>query len=106
MDRRAIEVAREIVEYLKRKGINVEKIILFGSRARGDYLIDSDYDFIIISKDFEGIPFAKRIQLVLEATRENVDAICLTPEEFEKERNSLISVVARAVREGVEIEVN
>jgi len=32
MDRGAIEVAKKIKESLERKGIRVEKIILFGSR--------------------------------------------------------------------------
>lgn len=32
----------------KRLGKNVKKIILYGSRARGDYNDGSDYDFIII----------------------------------------------------------
>ena len=38
-------------EFKKRlRGIykeNLEKIILFGSRARGDYSRESDYDFLI-----------------------------------------------------------
>jgi len=29
-------------------GGNVRKIILYGSRARGDYSADSDYDFIVV----------------------------------------------------------
>ena len=35
---------------------------------------------------------------------ENIDVICLTPEEFEKEKNFLGSVVSYAMREGIEIE--
>ncbi len=30
---------------------NIQKVILFGSRARGDYLPTSDYDFAIIAED-------------------------------------------------------
>jgi len=104
MDRGAIEVARKIKESLEKKGIRVEKIILFGSRARGDHKKESDYDFIIVSRDFEGIPIFKRIEMVLDV-RENIDVICLTPEEFEREKNFIGSVVYNAVKEGIEIKL-
>ncbi|TAL67622.1 MAG: nucleotidyltransferase domain-containing protein [Bacteroidetes bacterium] len=35
----------------KRLNKNLKSIILFGSRARGDYTEDSDYDFAIILND-------------------------------------------------------
>ncbi|MGC9079808.1 MAG: nucleotidyltransferase domain-containing protein [Nanopusillaceae archaeon] len=103
MDKRAIEIANKIKEKLEKEGIKVDKIILFGSRARGDYLKESDYDFIIVSKDFKNIPIIKRIELAL--IDENVDVIYLTPEEFEKEKNFLGSVVSYAVKEGIEIKL-
>ena len=31
-----------------RLGIAVEKVILFGSRARGDYRPDSDWDILVV----------------------------------------------------------
>ena len=104
MDKKSIEVAKKIKETLEKKGIKVEKIILFGSRVRDDYLRDSDYDFIVISRDFEGISIFKRIEMVLDI-KENIDVICLTPEEFEREKKFLGSVVAYALREGVELQV-
>jgi predicted nucleotidyltransferase len=35
--------------------------ILFGSRARGDYLLSSDVDLIVISDDFAGTSFPQRM---------------------------------------------
>jgi len=102
MDRRAIEIAKKIKENLEKKGIKVEKIILFGSRAKEEYIKESDYDFIIVSKDFKGIPIFKRIEMILDI-KEDVDAICLTPEEFEREKNFLGSIVSYAAKEGIEI---
>lgn len=32
----------------KKFGLNIKKIILFGSRARNDYTQDSDYDLLIV----------------------------------------------------------
>jgi len=37
------EIARVIREEAERLGVRVERIILFGSRARGDHRGDSDY---------------------------------------------------------------
>ncbi|MDY6964992.1 MAG: nucleotidyltransferase domain-containing protein, partial [Halobacteriota archaeon] len=39
-----------------------ERVLLFGSRARGDHLIDSDVDMIIVSEKFEGVNWLKRIR--------------------------------------------
>lgn len=40
-----------------------EKIVLFGSRARGDARADSDVDLLVIM-DFEGSPIRKAVELV------------------------------------------
>ncbi|MBV8103498.1 MAG: nucleotidyltransferase domain-containing protein, partial [Hyphomicrobiales bacterium] len=36
-------------------GERIERVVLFGSRARGDARPDSDYDVAVFLKDFEGI---------------------------------------------------
>ena len=41
-----------------------EKVLIFGSRARGDHLLDSDIDLIIVSRKFEGINWLERIREV------------------------------------------
>ncbi|MCX8042481.1 MAG: nucleotidyltransferase domain-containing protein [Thermodesulfobacteriaceae bacterium] len=49
-------VEERIREFLdKLKNIEPELVILFGSRARGDYLKSSDYDLIIVSKHFSNL---------------------------------------------------
>ena len=46
-----IEIAKKIItEEVEKAGYKVDKIILFGSRARGDFNDDSDYDFLIVLK--------------------------------------------------------
>ena len=63
MDRERAETLDDLVRLIKNE-FNTELVLLFGSRARGDNLIESDYDIIIVSKDFEGINFIKRMGLV------------------------------------------
>lgn len=76
--------------------------LVFGSRARGDELVDSDYDLILVSPAFVGMPFTRRAAALLHFWElpEGVDLFCYTPEEFGRKRREL-SMVAEAVAEGL-----
>ncbi|SCG85404.1 nucleotidyltransferase domain-containing protein [Methanobacterium congolense] len=104
MGRNGIE---EIKEFQKRvnEEFNPEVFILFGSRARGDYLKESDYDFIIVSRKFEGIHFLERIYRVLELWDYDwdVDILPYTPEEFSVKKDQ-IGIVNEAVKQGIVLE--
>jgi hypothetical protein len=96
----------EIKDFIKQinKKFSPEKIILFGSRAKGYYLKDSDYDIIVVSKKFKNIPFLKRLYLVHKfwKYKYNLDILAYTPEEFEKKKKE-IGIVKEAVEKGIEI---
>ena len=36
------------------------KVLLFGSRAGGDWLKESDYDFVVVADRFDGVHFSRR----------------------------------------------
>ncbi|MDO8505580.1 MAG: nucleotidyltransferase domain-containing protein [bacterium] len=62
-----------------------EKIILFGSRARGDAGKDSDFDLVVIKKTKE--PFLRRMREVAKILSDaritqSADVLVYTPEEF------------------------
>jgi hypothetical protein len=80
-------------------------VILFGSWARGDALVDSDLDLVIVSQKFRGLDFLERATRVLEATDLvlGADLLCYTPEEFERKREEE-GIVKTAVEEGVLLE--
>ncbi len=40
-----------ILNIAKKHNIEIDRIILFGSRARGDYREDSDWDILIVTKE-------------------------------------------------------
>ncbi len=82
----------------------VEKLILFGSYARGKPRKDSDVDIIIVSPKFRGIPLFLRSRGLRRrfGVKVPMDIICLTPEEFEEKRKE-ISIIAEAVKEGKEL---
>lgn len=50
---------------LSKSPILIKSAFLFGSRARGDYLEESDWDLLIVSPEFAGIPFADRATMFL-----------------------------------------
>ncbi|MBI5635485.1 nucleotidyltransferase domain-containing protein [Candidatus Micrarchaeota archaeon] len=62
------------------------KILLFGSRAKGKQKKGSDYDLIIVSDFFKGIPFADRAYHVWIRTKAAVpaDIFCYAPSELKK----------------------
>jgi predicted nucleotidyltransferase len=48
---------------LDRRGLNISKIVLFGSYARQTETDDSDIDLIIVSRDFRGKSVFERVEL-------------------------------------------
>lgn len=84
------------------KRFRVNKFILFGSRARGDFFSDSDLDLIIVSKDFSDLSFRDRVIEVQKLWSGNVEleVLCYTPEEFNKKKNRQ-GLVREANKEGV-----
>ena len=47
-----IRLIKEFVNALKQEGITIDRVILYGSYARGHARPDSDIDVAVISKDF------------------------------------------------------
>lgn len=86
---------REMVLELNDVGINVDKVILFGSFAKGTFAEGSDVDLIVISEDWSELNQIERIKLLYRIWDKPLDAnfLAYTPEEFEKKLNE--SVVLR-----------
>lgn len=80
------------------------KIILFGSRARGDNLIESDVDLVIVSKKFKSMHWRERIISVIQEWDGLVmlEPLCYTLEEFKTKKNE-IGILQQALKEGKEI---
>jgi predicted nucleotidyltransferase len=84
----------------------LHRAILVGSRARGDELVESDYDLVLVSPAFAGLSWRERIAAVLELWDMEVDLqpLCYTPEEYAR-KVAEISSVAEATREGLVLPV-
>jgi predicted nucleotidyltransferase len=60
---RASEIAQFFRECLKEKGLKVNKVILFGSQARGTATEESDIDIVIVSEEFRRKNIFRRAKL-------------------------------------------
>jgi predicted nucleotidyltransferase len=101
MDRKTNRIVRPFLASLRRK-FEIRKVVLFGSRARGDNHDDSDVDLLIVSPDFSKLDFLSRSAEVLKYWRARCDleALCYTPEEYERMRMRM-GIVTVADREGI-----
>jgi uncharacterized protein len=99
------DYVNDFIKKLQNK-FNIETIILFGSRAKGTYWKRSDYDFIIVSTDFEGMHWFKRISEIVKLWDPliDIDVLPYTPSEFnDKKKNS--STVRTALKEGKKLAI-
>ncbi|MBF0338925.1 MAG: nucleotidyltransferase domain-containing protein [Nitrospirae bacterium] len=95
-----MEIVRSIVET-----VHPLKIILFGSHARGQAKPDSDLDFLVVEQE----PFgpdrsrAKRIGNIYRGLPPYlipIDVVLYSKDEFDKWKDGINHVIARAYREG------
>jgi predicted nucleotidyltransferase len=96
VDPKIVEMVRRIVE-----GFRPEKVILFGSHARGVAAADSDVDLLVVMP-VEGSVRKKamEIDLALADRTLPLDLIVVTPEQFERDRDRIGTVVRPAARQG------
>ncbi|MBU3913074.1 MAG: nucleotidyltransferase domain-containing protein [Nanoarchaeota archaeon] len=94
-----------IGEFKKKIGLKNAKFILFGSRARGSFHENSDFDIIVISEDFEGIPWYKRqINFQMNWGYDlPLEVLCFTPAEIKKLMHNRWGIVREALQTGIEV---
>ena len=83
-----------------------DRVILFGSAARGTAGPHSDLDFLVIK---QGIPsrrqLAQTIYRALVGIRASVDVVVVTPEDVDALKDGFGTIVGPAMREGREVYV-
>lgn len=84
-----------------------EHVFLFGSHATGRAAPDSDYDLLIVNRQFEDVPRMRRhfgMHDIFYEVGGNapLDLICLTPAEFEFAKGR-ITLVAAVLPEAIDL---
>lgn len=77
-----------------------QKIILFGSAARGDAAPHSDIDLLIVKEGGDSYELTSRIYNSLYGAGAAVDAIVVSPEDVERYGESRYLVIGPALLEG------
>ena len=81
------------------QSINPDKIILFGSRSRGQEGPHSDYDFLVLKRDINNRrALSQQLYRTLVDVPAAVDILVETPENVEKYRNTCGFVYAEAAK--------
>jgi len=93
------EIIRRIVEVAQ-----PDRIILFGSAARGEMGPNSDFDLLVVKAGVASRrELAQQIYLNLFGVPAPVDVIVVTPEDLERFRDRIGSIIGPALREGKEL---
>ncbi len=77
-----------------------EKVILFGSAARGEWGPDSDLDLLVIKSGVHRRRLAQAIYRNLVGVGFPVDVVVVTPEDVERYGDSIGLILEPALREG------
>jgi predicted nucleotidyltransferase len=105
MDTRSLATS-ELAPFLNRLEavFHPELVLLFGSRARGDFHSDSDYDLLIVSDAFAGMKWRDRVSRLLKFwdRLDLVDLMPYTRAEFESKKRDFLAVQA-AVKESIQL---
>jgi uncharacterized protein len=103
--RRVIDEAliREVTNKIVR-AFAPERIILFGSHARGDANVDSDLDLLVVMDT--KLSYFQRIPTVLSLFGSRLwpmDLFVFTPQEFAEQKDVNGTLIEMAVREGKQV---
>ncbi len=98
------KIKNTILDIAKREGIKIDKIILCGSRARGEASEDSDWDVLIVVERMEGKArweFAKKVRSELAKELIDIDVIVQELKYFEKRKMILSTISREAEKRGI-----
>ena len=94
----------EFIDLLKEENIIVEKVILFGSYAKGTYREDSDIDLAIVSPNFKEEDCIENMTLLLckaNILKADIQTIPFSVEEYNEPKG----IMEEILNTGIELKV-
>jgi len=103
------QIKRLVLQYIRNLealGLSIQKVIVFGSQARGIFNKDSDIDIAVISKDFEKMGLWDRAKYLGRAARNipyPIEALGFSPSQLKKvEQGTILDEITRS---GIEVKI-
>ena len=103
-----LEIVKKIInEEMEKEGITVEKIILFGSRARGESCKESDWDLLVVIN--KKVDRKQRWKIIINIKRRLVlfsisnDIIIEYSKQIAERQNNVGHITYYALKEGIVI---
>ncbi len=97
---------RELVRFLKRlkRELGAVEVYIFGSRAYGTPLLESDLDMIVVSEEFGKRDFIENMELLSRMWDGSfsIEMFPYTPEQIEKYAEKK-TVISEALKKGIRI---
>lgn len=107
-DEKARKIIKNVISDMLRKyNLKCRRMVLFGSRARGESREDSDWDVLVIVEGSLSRKIKREITALIrmELARYRIlsDIILQTANEVERKKNDVGYLVHYALREGVDL---
>lgn len=99
-----ITIIGDFIKLLEEENIKIEKVILFGSYAKGTQRLDSDIDLAIISPDFKEEDCIKNMTLLLckaNLLKVDIQTIPFSIEEYNEPKG----IMEEILNTGIELKV-
>lgn len=96
---------RVIKEEFEKRGLRIDRMMLFGSRARGDFKEDSDWDFLVVVD--KTLSFHEKWDIIDEIKKRLAkdfipnDIIIKSLQEIEEEGEDVGKITYEILREGI-----
>jgi len=96
-------IRKIIIQSLSQMQVPLKRMILFGSRARGNFLKNSDYDLLIIIDKTLNIHEKMKVSRILRSDLSEfaVDIFIKSEQEINEQKNNIGSIVRNALKEGI-----
>ena len=107
MGRETDSTIERVIEYCRRvdREFRLKRVVLFGSRSRGDFYPHSDIDLLLVSDEFPDDWFTRQAKLYFLKLKQ-IEPIGYTTTEIRRMVEEGNKFIENVFREGKEIEPN
>lgn len=93
-----LKIISDFKKILVNKGIEINKLVLYGSYATLTQSKGSDIDIVVVSDSFKGMGYWQRLDIISDAIYEifqPIEAVCLTTEEWDNKDSMVVEYAQR-----------